>query len=66
MAYLKQPLRPWESWALVKVDELAAAACWSDREWVLNMADLVVGCVAQSRWDCLWNNQSPLSEEFRT
>jgi len=34
-----------------QVDEIAASACWSDREWVLNVADLVGGFVAPlGRW----------------
>jgi len=30
------------------VDEIAASACWLDREWVLNVADLV--CTCGSTW----------------
>jgi len=51
-----------------QADEIATSARWSDREWVLNMADLVGGRVAPLHWeggfgwDCLWDNQSPLSK----
>jgi len=36
-----------------QIDEIAALARWSDREWVLNVADLVGGHVAPfGRWIC--------------
>jgi len=40
-----------------QVDEIATSACWSDREWVLSMADLVGGRVAPlGRW--IWTGLS--------
>jgi len=48
-----------------QVDEIASLACWSDREWVLNLADLVIGCLAPlGRW--IWTGLSvgqPITQE---
>jgi len=48
-----------------QVDEIAASAHWSDREWVLNTADLVGGRVAPlGRW--IWTGLSvgqPITRE---
>jgi len=33
------------------VDEIAQGACWTDKEWVLSMANLFGGCAAPlARW----------------